>query len=67
MSFIAPVVERDAARLALQDFARHLTREVCVRTAGHGPATAAERRQRDEGPCAPLQLDCVRQVLGIKE
>ncbi len=49
----------------LKDFARRVTREVCVRAAGHRPQGVDEVRQAREGPCQPMQLDAVRRVLGF--
>ena len=52
----------DHLRQELLEFARRLTREVCVRAASHGPSCTEERRWKTEGPVRATDLDCVKSL-----
>ena len=66
MSFLAfPVDDREQVRAALLNFARAVNREVCIRASDHAADSADEHRQKNEGVCAPMHLDAVRELLGF--
>ena len=52
------IIEREAFRDRLRQFAVRAQREVCVRLGDFAPATDQEHRQAAEGAVAPHKLDC---------
>ena len=60
---IEDVTNRERVKHDLLEFARRLTREVCVRAANHKPDTSDERRQSVQGPVKIADLDCVRKAI----
>ena len=59
---IDAVLNNEPERQYLLEFARRLTREVCVRAASHAPATPDERRQATQGTVHPRDLDCIKEI-----
>jgi hypothetical protein len=56
-------MNKEQTRQDLLEFARRVTREVCVRAANHGPVSPDERRWKAQGEVHPKDLDCVREAL----
>lgn len=54
------ITTTNQVREDLLEFGRRVTREICVRAAGHAPADAEERRWRMEGAVSPRDLDCIK-------
>ena len=64
-TILSSIDDREQVRAALLNFARAVNREVCIRASDHAADSPDEHRQKNEGVCAPMHLDAVRELLGF--